>query len=183
MPHNQTLFESGIDVHPFFFQQDGDTDITGDYFSMRDYGRLNVLLIKAGSEDVDTGSISFLQATDASGSGAKALNCRRCWYKIGTMTGQGTWTAVTVGSGTPDDSLAFGSSATAGSTLVTSDVNTSPLYLLCEILAEDLDVANGFKFVTVFMEGDEVNNACLYSCLGILSGGNFQSAVPLSPLA
>lgn len=180
---NATLFEQGIDIHPFFFQQDGDTDITGDYFSFRDYDRINVLLIKAGTEDVDTGSIAFLQATTAAGGSAKAVNCRRCWYKIGTMTAQGVWTAVTVGSGTPDDSLAFGSSATAGSTLVTSDVNTDALYLLCEILAADMDVANGFKFLAPFMEGDESNNTVLYSCLGILGNGCNLQAVPLSPLA
>ena len=180
---NATFFEQGQDVHPFFFQQDGDTDITGDYFSFRDYERIGVLLIKAGTEDVDTGSISFLQATDASGTSAKAVNCRRCWYKTGTMTAQGVWTAVTVGDGTPDDSLAFGATVTAGSTRVVADVNTNALYLLCEILAVDMDVANGFKFLAPFMEGDEVNNACLYSCIGLLTGGVYQQAIPLSPLA
>lgn len=179
---NQTLFESGYDIHPLFFQQDGDTDITGDWISLRDYERVYVLLIKGGSEDVDTGSVAFLQATDNAASGAKALACRRCWYKTGTMTGQGTWTPVTVGSGTPDDSLAFGSSATTGSTSVVSDVNTSPLYLLCELLAEDLDAANGFDHFTAFVEGDEVNNSCLYTALAILANGSFRGAIPLNPL-
>lgn len=180
---NRSLFEQGIDIHPLFFQQDGDTDITGDWIKIRDYDRAYVLLIKAGSEDVDTGSIAFLQATDNAAGSSKAVNCRRCWYKTGTLTGQGLWTAVEVGSGTPDDSLAFGSSATAGSTLVVTDVNTSPLYLLCELLAEDFDGAGGFDFFTAFMEGDESNNAVLYSAIAILSNGAYKQAVPLTPLA
>lgn len=179
---NQTFFEQGFDIHPLFFQQEGNNDITGDWMKVQHYERVYVLLIKAGSEDVDTGSIAFLQATDNAAAGAKALNCRRCWYKTGALTGQGTWTPVTVGSGTPDDSLAFGSSATSGSTQVVSDVNTNPLYLLCELLMEDMDVANGFDHVTAFMEGDEVDNGCLYSALAIMANGSYKGAIPMNPL-
>lgn len=180
---NTSLLEIA-DIHPLFHEQDGDTDITGDYICAKHYGKIYVLLRKGGSEDVDTGSIAFLQASDASGTGAKALNCRKCWYKLGTMTSQGTWTAVNVGSGTPDDSLAFGSSATAGSTLVTSsDVNTSAFLLLCELLPEDFDVANGFDFFTAFMEGDEVNNACKYTADAILLHSKYGQSVPLTAIA
>lgn len=179
---NATFFEQGQDIHPLFFQQDGDTDITGDWAKIAHYDRAYVLLIKAGTEDVDTGSIAFLQATDNAATGSKALNCRKCWYKTGTMTGQGTWTEVEVGDGTPDDSLAFGSSVTAGSTRVVADVNTDALYLLCELLASDFDVDGGFDHFTAFIEGDESNNAVLYSALAILSGGQFPQSIPLSPL-
>lgn len=183
---NRSLFESGYDIHPLFFEQDGNTDITGDWIKFRNYERAYVLLIKAGSEDVDTGSIAFLQATDNAAAGSKALNCRRCWYKTGTMTGQGTWTEVIVGDATPpvpDDSLAFGSSVTAGSTRVVADVNTDPLYLLCELLAEDMDNDGGFDFFTAFIEGDEVNNTVLYSALAILANGSYPQRVPLTPLS
>lgn len=182
--HNQTLFEQGFDIHPLFHEQDGDTDITGDYMSMRDYSRCYILLRKGGSEDVDTGSVQILQATSATGGSAKGVTVRRCWYKVGTMTAQGTWNAVSVGSGTPDDILSFGSAAGTGGTLVTvADVNTDAFLLLIEVLAEDLDIANGFKFITAFIEGDEVNNACKYTADAILANGAYQQAIPLSPLA
>lgn len=183
MAFNRTFFEHGQDIHPLFFQQDGDTDVTGDWMNMRDYSRALILLHKAGSEDVDTGSVQILQATDNAAGSAKGVTVRRCWYKLGTMTAQGTWTAVTVGSGTPDDILSFGSAAGTGGTVVTaSDVNTSPLSLAIEVLADDLDIANGFKYITAFIEGDEVNNACLYSAFWIGTGGANGQAVPLSPL-
>lgn len=179
---NRSILESGYDIHPLFFQQDGDSDVTGDWIKFAHYERAYVLLIKAGTEDVDTGSVAFLQASDNAATGSKALNCRRCWYKTGTMTGQGTWTEVSVGSGTPDDSLAFGATVTAGSTRVVADVNTDALYLLCELLAEDMDVGGGFDHFTAFLEGDEVNNTVLYSALAILANGSFTGAIPLSPL-
>lgn len=181
--HNQTFFEQGFDIHPLFHQQDGDTDITGDYISLRDYPRAYILVRKGGSEDVDTGSVQILQALNAAGDSAKGLTISRCWYKIGTMTAQGTWTAVSVGSGVPDDIVSFGSAAGTGGTLISADVNTSPLWLLIEVLASDLDIANGFKFITAFIEGDEVNNACLYSADVILANGAYRQAIPLSPLA
>lgn len=180
--HNRTLFEQGIDIHPLFFQQDGDTDITGDWIKFRDYSKASILLHKAGTEDVDTGTISFLQATDNAATGAKALNCRRVWYKQGTMTAATVWTAGTLT--TPDNAISFGSAAgTDGTLVVATDTNTSALSLLCELNAGDMDVAGGFKFFTAFIEGDEVNNSALYSAFVILHNGHYPQAIPLNPLS
>jgi hypothetical protein len=181
--YNRTIFEQGFDLHPLFFQQDGDTDVTGDWINMRDYSRAYILLHKGGTEDVDTGSVQVLQATDNAAGSAKGVTVRRCWFKQGTMTSQGTWTATTVGSGTPDDILSFGSAAGTGGTVINvTDVNTSAFLLLIEVLAEDMDVANGFDHITAFVEGDETNNACLYTAYAILANGSHKQAVPLSPL-
>jgi hypothetical protein len=176
---NKTFFEAGFDFHPLFVQQDGDSDVTGDLVNMEHYDRIYLLLRKAGSEDVDDGSLQVLQATVAAGSDVKGVNVRRCWYKKGTMTAQGVWTEVVLT--TPDDLLGFG--ATANGTRVVADVGTDALYLLVEVLNTDLDLNNGFKFVTGKIEGDESNNAVLYTLDAILAGGSYAGAIPVDPLS
>jgi hypothetical protein len=177
---NKTLFEAGLDIHPVFVQQDGDSDVTGDWMNVENYDRVYLLLRKAGSEDVDDGSLTILQATDNAAAGSKVCAVRRCWYKTGTMTAQGVWTAVTLT--TNASVLCFGATATAG-TRVVADVNTSPLYLLVEVLASDLDINNGFKFITGFLTGADVNNAALYTCDAIFHGGALAGAIPVDPLS
>ena len=185
MSHNRTLFEEGIDIHPLFFEQDGNTDITGDWINCKHYAKASILLHKAGTEDVDTGTISFQQASSATGTGAKAVNCRRAWFKQGAMTAATVWTAGALT--TPDDALAFGSAAGStvpiGTLIVTTDTNTDAFSLLAEIQMADMDFPDGFNFLTAFMEGDEVNNTVLYSCFIILHGGYYPKAIPLNPLA
>lgn len=180
--HNANLFEQGIDIHQLFHESDGNTDITGDWISMRDYRRAYIRLKKGGSEDVDAGALQILQATSAAGAGSKALSVSRAWYKTGAMTGQGVWTKVDVA----NSLLGFGSTlaVTAGTAdRVIADVDTGVFDMIVEIKAEELDAANGFKFVTGFIEGDDVNNSVLYSADIILANGAFPQAIPLNPLA
>lgn len=179
------LFEQGQDIHPLFFQQDVNTDVTGDWIDMKHYARGYILFIKAGTEDVDDLAVQVQQATDNAAAGAKALSVARCWYKTGTMTSQTVWTAVTVGgasSPAPDDLLGVGSALPTGATRVVDDVGTSALYLLVEVKAEDMDSNNGFDHVTLFVEGDNLDNACLASALWIGSQGFLMQNVPPSPL-
>ena len=182
MAHNCTLFEEGIDIHPLFWEQDANTDVTGDWIKFNHYAKASILLMKAGTEDVDTGSITFQQATTNTGTSAKALNCRRCWYKQGTMTAATVWTAGTLA--TPDDIIGWGSAAPTGGTLVVAtDTNTDAFCLLAELQAVDMDSGGGFDFFNAIMEGDEVNNAALYSAYVILHGGYYPQAIPLNPLS
>jgi len=180
--HNRNFFENGGDLHPLFWESDGNTDITGDWISMRDYTRALVVLVKQGTEDVDAGALQLLQAVSASGGSSKALSVSNCWYKTGTMTAQGTWTKVAVS----NSLLAYGSTtAVTNGTAdrVVADVDTAAIWLAAEVQVTDLDVANGFKFITAFIEGDDVNNTVLYSAFVILFNGEFPQAIPLSPLA
>jgi hypothetical protein len=180
--HNSNLFEQGIDIHQLFHETDGNTDITGDWISMRDYRRAYIRLKKGGSEQVDNGALQLLQATSAAGAGSKALSVSRAWYKTGAMTGQGVWTKVDVA----NSILAYGASlapTNGAADRVIPDVTTNVFDMIVEVKAEELDAGNGFKFVTAFIEGDDVNNSVLYSADIILANGAFPQAIPLNPLA
>lgn len=182
---NRGFFERGQDIIPLFQEADANTDITGDWVKLRDYARVSVLLCKWGTEDVDDLMLQFLQATDASGTGSKALNFPangRIKYKTGTLTSQTVWTAVTESTSTIDG-IAFGSSVPTGGTRCVSDVNTSALMLIAEFETTALDVDGGFDFFTAFIEGDNVNNTCLLTAFAILSEGRFAGAIPLSAIS
>jgi len=185
-------FLNGNDIHPLFWEQDANTDITGDWISMRDYEMAYVLMHKAGTEDVDDLGLQILQATSAAGGSAKAMAVTRCWYKTGAMTGQGTWTKVDFS--TAADFLGFGTAlgaadaggatyATTAEARVVADVNTDAVSILVEIRKSDFDQANGFKFFTAHIEGDNVNNTCLVSAQAIMHQCNFAGAIPPNPLA
>lgn len=183
MPHNGGFFESGMDIIPLVNQGDADTDITGDWVKLRDYTRATLLIAKYGTEDVDTLGFQIVQATDATGAGAKGVSANYVYYyKIGTLTSQTVWTRGRLT--TADDILGIGSAAPSGGTLVTaSDVNTSACLLAIEIETAFLDTDNGFDWVTVQIEGDETNNAVLISAWMILHGGKYPQAVPLSAIS
>jgi hypothetical protein len=181
---NAGFFESGCDIIPLINQGDGNgAALTGDWVKVRDYARVGFLLAKYGSEDVDDGSLQFLQGTDATGAGSKALSLpanRPFWYKTGTLTSQTVWTKSSIT--TAVDGLAFGSSVPSGSTRAIADVNTSALLLYTELLATDLDVDSGFDWVTAYL-GNNANNALLFSAWAVLQGGRYPQVVPLSSIS
>lgn len=179
---NASFFEAGNDIIPVLNQVDADTDVDGDWIKMAHYDRVLFVIAKYGTEDVDTLGFQFVQATDASGTSAKGVNVSRYWYKQGTLTSQTTWTQGVLS--TPDDIVGVGSSApTGGSLIVATDTNTSAVVVAVDILASDLDVSNGFDWVTIRIEGDELNNACLVSAWAILSGSRYAQTVPLSAIS
>lgn len=181
---NAGLFESGCDIIPLINQGDGNgAALTGDWVKLTNHARIGILLAKYGSEDVDDGSLQFLQATDAAGTGSKALSLpanRPYWYKTGTLTSQTVWTKAAIT--TAVDGLAFGSSVPSGSTRAVADVNTSALLLYTELLATDLDVDAGFDWVTAYL-GNNANNALLFSAWAVLMGGRFPQITPLSVIS
>lgn len=177
-----TFFEAGCDIHPLVWQSDANSDVAMDWVSLKNYDRCLLLFTKLGSEDVDDLGIEVKQATDTAGTGSKALAVSKCWYKTGTMTAQGTWTEVNVGSGTADDFISFGASVPSGATRVVADVNTNALLLAIEVKADDLDVNGGFNSISATVEGDNVDNACLVSCIAVLHDGYLPRAIPASPL-
>lgn len=169
------------DLHILAWQADADNDVTSDYVRADRGERITLYLIKGGSEDVDDLGIEILQSTDNAGADAKALDVRTCWHKVGAFTTAGTWTRVELS--TPDNFLAFGASVPTGGTRVVADVNTTAFILAIDIPTTSLDTNNGFKYVNAFIEGDNVNNACLVSIVAQLNNAYFGQAVPLSPIS
>jgi len=177
-----SFFEGGMDYISLAHQTDADTDFTTDWIKLVNYSRAVILVKKLGTEDVDTLGFQFVQATSAAGAGAKALNVSRYWTKVGVQTATGLWTAGTLT--TPDDIVGIGSAAPSGGTLIVgTDVNTDAVIVAVDIQATDLDVNNGFKWIAVTVEGDEVNNAALISIDAILMGARFAGAVPTNVIA
>ena len=178
---NASFFERGMDVIPVMNQVDADTDVDGDWIKLRDYDRVLFLIAKYGTEDFDTLGFQFIQGTDAAGSGAKALNVSRYWYKVGTLTSQATWTQGVLT--TPDDIIGVGASVTGGTVITAADADTSAMVIAVDILTSDLDVDGGFDWATIRIEGDGTNNACLISAWAILMGSRFPQLVPLSAIS
>lgn len=182
--HNKSFFERGSDLIQVLNQADvNGTTTTGDWIKLRDYTRAGFYMAKFGSEDVDDGSLQFLQSKDASGTDSKALSLpanRPIFYKTGTLTSQTVWTQTSSTSAV--DGIAFGASVPTGSTRIITDVNTSPLLIYTEIHAADLDADNNFDWVTAYF-GNNCNNACLITVAIVLMGGRFGQAIPLSAIS
>lgn len=180
---NCNFFERGQDIIPLINQSDADTDVTGDWVRMTYYDRALLLIAKYGTEDVDTLGFEVVQATAAAGTGVKAVTQKfHYWTKQGTLTSQTVWTKGQLS--TADNILGVGSAAPTGGTLVVAtDVNTDAFLLAIEVMAEHLDIDNGFDWLSVRVEGDEVNNACLISAWAILYGGKYPQPVPLSAIS
>lgn len=181
---NRSFFEKGNDIIPLFNEADANTDITGDWIKLRDYERVGVLLVKYGTEDVDDLGLQFLQGSTATGTGSKALSLpinAVVRYKTGTLTSQNTWTVFDVTAAI--DGMAFGATVPTGFTRVVADVNTNALLLYAEFETSILDVGGEFDWFTAFIEGDNVNNACLLSAWAILQGNAYSQATPLTSIA
>ena len=184
MDFNRSFFEKGNDIINLLQQADANSDLTGDWIKLRDYERVGVLLVKGGTEDVDDLGLQLLQAVDASGTSSKALSLPAnslVMTKTGTITSQTVWTRTITTAAI--DGMAFGASVPTGFTRVIADVNTNALHLYAEFETTALDVDNSFDWFTVFVEGDNVDNACLLSAWAILQGGGYPQAVPLSAIS
>ena len=179
---SKSFFDLGQDIIPLINQGDADTDITGDWVSLKNYDRCTLLIAKYGSEDVDTLGFQVYQATANDGTSAKGVSAKFPYrYKQGTLTSQTVWTYGQLS--TADDILGVGSAAPTGGTLVVAtDTNTDAFLLAIDVLASDLDVDGGFDWLTVNIEGDEVNNAVLISAWAILGNSRFPQKVPLSAI-
>jgi hypothetical protein len=183
MQFNGSFFESGLDYINLAHETDANTDFVTDYIKMTNYQRVLILVKKLGAEDVDTLGFAFVQATSAAGAGVKALEVSRYWTKVGVQTATGLWVAGTLT--TPDDVIGIGSAVTtlpSVSTQVVADVDTAAAIVAVDIMATDLDINNGFKWLAVSVEGDEVNNAALISIDAILMGARFAGPVPTNAI-
>lgn len=172
---NKTLLEMGIDIVPDAISQDANSDIDGDWVNLKNYEKAYFLLLKPAGTAGDDLSIALQQALTAAGGSAKALTFSKLWYKIGTMSAQGQWTRVDLATPSSDLDLVSVNGVDLAS-------DTSAAAFLVEVLAESLDINNGFRFVQALIEGDDISNALIITTLWIMAGGRFQGAIPLSPL-
>lgn len=128
----------------------------GDFVSMKNYRRLTIVILVDNATTVTGGVITLLQSTVVAGSDAKALAMTRMWANTDTGASDTlTKTAVT------------------SDTFTTSTTNDKNLMYVIEVLAEDLDVANGFDCV-------RIDSASMASAVGsvlyILDGSRYGGA-------
>src|SRR4051812_8019624 len=67
----------------------------GDWVSLKDYEHCAVVLFKGAGTAGDDPTLTLQQASDVSGTGAKALNFTNLSIKQGTQTSTGTFTQTT----------------------------------------------------------------------------------------
>lgn len=107
--------------------------VTSGYIEMKHSHRVGIIVdAPAAAEQLD---LSFVQAQDSSGTGAKALSVETKYF-------------VKVGA-----DLKFTKKDIVGSQIQDADFNGAAGLLVVDILAEDLDVNNGFGHVAVSLTG------------------------------
>jgi hypothetical protein len=177
---NASLFEQGIDIIPDAIAADANTDIEGDWISLKNSDRAYLLLIKPAGSAGDDLSIHLQQATAAAGTGAKDLTFTKLWYKkaasTNVFTAVPTWTAVELTTATADLDLV----SVNGVDLATDTVGA---LVLVEVMAESLDTSGGFCFVNNIIEGDDIGNALIVNQLWITTGDKYAGAIPVSKLS
>jgi hypothetical protein len=143
-------------------------DNNSDWVNLKLYARLLVIFFKAaaasGTEDP---TITLLQATDVTGSSHKALNIARSWTKTNAdLTTVGQFTA-----GVPSTN-----------TLTVAGAAQSQAIWAIEVLASDLDKANGFCCVQANVA--DVGAVAQLGCMLFLLGEPRQCDTPvLNPSA
>lgn len=176
---NASLFEQGIDIIPDLHAGDANGNLTGDWISLKNSDRAYLLLIKPAGTAGDDLSIHLQQATAAAGTGAKDLNFSKLWYKKAStndFSAVSVWTAVELTSPTADLDLVSVNSADLA-------LDTSGAYILVEVMAESLDVNNGFCFVNNIIDGGDIGNALLVYQMWITTGDKYAGPIPVSKLS
>ena len=167
-----------IQIHPIWpayvvDDADDDTVATGDYVSMKDYDNLLVLIAFAdGTATTGDIDIELYQASDNSGTGAKALNScvtGRIYSKVNatTIAAVGQWTEET--------------QATADEVYDDEASGEKLGMIAIEVFASDLDADNDFDHVRCDL--DTISSAKLVCGLYILGGCNQQTKPDLMPSA
>ncbi len=153
-----------IDIIPAIAPLDLQTARDGDWVSLRNAAHLTAVLFKGVGTDNDDPSISFQQASDVAGTGAKALTqIDEYWEKeaLTDLTGTGVWTRV---------------AQTISATVAPGDpsAQSAAMYVF-EIDTDTLDVANGFDCLRIRV-ADTGTNAQLGAAVYILSGLRYKQA-------
>lgn len=134
----------------------------GDWVSLKNYNRCAIVVFKGAGTAGDDPVITVKQASDVSGTGAKALNFTRIDAKVGVQTGIGQFTTVT---------------QAAGGTYTDAVSAEAQGLFVIDVQADDLDVDNGFDCVQVSVP-DVGTNAQVGSALYLLHDPRY-SASPM----
>jgi hypothetical protein len=129
----------------------------GDFVSLKGYDRLTIILSVLNGTTVTGGAITLLQATDVSGTGAKALAFDKVYANVDTAAGE-----------------ALTETAVSSNTFTTGTTNSKSLLYVMEIKSSDLDVAGGFDCVRV----DSASMANAVGCaIYVLTGMRYSTGV------
>lgn len=137
----------------------------GDWVSMANAERILAVLFAAAGTAGQDPVFTLEQATSAAGGSAKALTFTKIWSKVGTLTSVGQWTKTT---------------QAAANTYIDAVSAEAQKLIAVEVNAEDLDRANGFKFVRLSIP-DVGGNAQIGCAFYITSGLRYMN--PASALA
>lgn len=157
---------------------DINADLSGDWVSLKDYSRCFVVIHKAAGTATDDPSIVINQATSAAGAGSKAVTFDHIYHKIGATalsSGPGVWTRIQLTTPSSDLDLV----SVNGTDLLT---DVGECLIGVDIKAEDLDVDNGFCYIQLFVEGDDIGNSTLADAFYMLHG-SAQNNPQISPIA
>lgn len=136
---------------------------TPDYVNLENYNKVAVVIAVDNGSTVTGSDITLLQATDASGTGAKAVAFADYWANIDTAASD-TLTLTTATS----------------NTFTTDATNAKNLLYVIEIDVDDLDTDNGF----VWFRAGTGNGANMVACvLYFLLGPRYQSPVAVTAIA
>lgn len=130
----------------------------GDWVSLKNFARCTVLVIKAAGVAGDDPVITLKQASDVSGTGAKALNFTRVDSKVGVQTGIGAWTANT---------------QAAGNTYTDTVSAEAQGIFAIDVKSDDLDVTNGFDCLQLSVPDTGSAGAQLLTAIYILRGARY----------
>ncbi|MGE3419318.1 MAG: hypothetical protein AB7I42_24950 [Bradyrhizobium sp.] len=156
-----------IDIVPAIVPITLTTARAGDVVSMKNFGRLAVVVFKDAGTNGDDVTITVEQCSSVAASNNKALNYTRIDKKQGTLTSVGTWTTVT---------------QAADEEYTNTDLGGQQALIVIDVKADDLDVDNGYDCVRVSLS-DVGTNAQLGCALYILHEPRYALTGGLTSLA
>jgi hypothetical protein len=142
---------------------------TGDWVSLANYNHVAIVFIKGPGAAGEDPTITIAQASDAAGSDTKALTFTVVHKKQAAtiLTATGTFTRVT---------------QTAAATFTHTDLGEAAAVIVIEFDAEELDAANGFKFIQASVD-DVGSTSQIGTVLYILTEPRFADRTPVSAIA
>ena len=116
----------------------------GDWVSLKNYGRVAIVLFKEPGTAGNDPTITLQQATDVSSTGAKALNITRVDKKqaASDLLAVGQFTKSTADDPETNDTFST-------NTWTNTDLAEQAAIIVIDVKAEDLDIDNGFDCVRV----------------------------------
>lgn len=117
---------------------------SGDWVSLKNYGRCAIVLFKEPGTPGNDPTITLTQATDVSGTSAKALNITEVYKKQAATNLQAIGTFTKSTSASPASNDAFSTN-----TWTNTDLAEQSAIVVIDVKAEDLDVDNAFDCIRV----------------------------------